>query len=97
MVECIPDLLVVDLCSSLVTTHPLPIAARLLGNFQQIYCRSGFECVIQQLRIVLYKPCHVGSDSNDCELPSGQATLARRVACCEAACGVGLKGAWLYV
>ena len=36
--------------------------------------------------MVLYKP---GCDSNDCELLSGQATLARRVACGEAACGVG--------
>ena len=52
------------------------------------YRRSGFDCVVKRLRMALYKP---DCDSNDCELPSGQATpsiLARGVAC-EAACGVG--------
>ena len=33
--------------------------------------RTGFECIVKRLRMVLYKP---GCDFNDCELPSGQAT-----------------------
>ena len=58
--------------------------------FRQIthYRRPGFDCVVKRLRMALYKP---DCDSNDCELPSGQATpsiLARGVAC-EAARGVG--------
>ena len=36
-----------------------------------IYRRSGFDCVVKRLRMALYKP---DCDSNDCELPSGQAT-----------------------
>ena len=33
-----------------------------------VYHRSGFECVVKRLRMVL------DCDSNDCELLSGQAT-----------------------
>ena len=33
------------------------------------YRRSGFDCVVKLLRIVLYKR---DCDFNDCELPSGQ-------------------------
>ena len=36
-----------------------------------LYHRPGFECVVKQLRMVLYKP---DCDSNDCELPNGKAT-----------------------
>ena len=36
-----------------------------------IYRRSGFECVVKRLRMVLYKP---DCDSNDCELPNEKAT-----------------------
>ena len=35
------------------------------------YCRLGFEYVVKQLRMVLYKP---GCDSNDCELPNKKVT-----------------------
>ena len=50
-----------------------------------VYRRSGFECVVKRLRMVLYK---LDCDSNDCELLSGQATpstVAKGVACSEAA------------
>ena len=53
-----------------------------------MYHKSGFECVVKQLWMVLYKE---DCDSNDCELPSRQATpstLDKGVACGEAACGV---------
>ena len=36
-----------------------------------LYCRSGFECVVKQLWMVLYKP---DCDSNDCKLPNEKAT-----------------------
>ena len=36
--------------------------------------RWGFECVVKRLRMALYRP---DSGSNDCELPSGQATPSR--------------------
>ena len=54
------------------------------------YCRSGLECVVKRLRVVLYKP---DCDSNDCELQSEQATpsiLDKGVACSEAACGMAV-------
>ena len=45
----------------------------------EFYHRSGFECVVKRLQMVLYKP---GCDSNDGVVPSKQATpptLARQV------------------
>ena len=51
-----------------------------------LYHRSGFECVVKQLRMVLYKP---DCDFNDCELPNEKATpsiFSYRGVACEAAC-----------
>ena len=59
----------------------------LIATEKSWYSKSGFECVVKQLRMVLYKSgCN---NSNDCELPSGQATpstLVKDVTCDEAAC-----------
>ena len=55
-----------------------------------VYCRSGSECIVKQLQMLLYKP---DCNSNDCELPNEKATpsiLPIEVWLgCEAVSGVG--------